>query len=74
VIWGYRFVEVQQHLARLGYQQVGTVEGIVIFRNGEAIFTIREPNVLGSLPENLVLDAFDNAGLPPPEPAAAYVD
>ena len=53
---------------------MSTVEGIVIFRRGGAIFTIREPNVLGSLPENLVLDAFDNAGLPPPEPAAGYVD
>jgi hypothetical protein len=74
VIWGYRFVEIEEHLARLGYRRTGIVEGIVLFRNGDEIFTIREPNVLGSLPENLILDAFDNAGLPPPEPAAGYVD
>ena len=74
MIWGYRFEAIEQHLATLGYRRVGSVEGIAIFRKGAEIFTLLESNTLGSLPENVVIDAFDNAGLPPPDPADDYVD
>ena len=74
MIWGYRFAQVEEHLASLGFRRVRTVEGIAIFRKDDEFFTIREPNALGSLPENIVLDAFDAAGLRPPPPADGYVD
>lgn len=74
MIWGYRFTEVEAHLEGLGYVRVRLVDGIVIFRSSDAIFTLREPNQDGMLPETVVIDAFDNAGLPPPPPASGYVD
>ena len=74
MIWGYRFPDVEAHLLRLGYARVRTVDGIVIFRRGPDVFTIREPNIHGMLPETIVMDAFDRAELDPPPPASDYVD
>lgn len=75
MIWGYRFDQVELHLHGLGDVKVRLVDGIVIFRRSDVIFTIREPNQDGMLPETVVVDAFDNAGLePPPQPRTMWTD
>ena len=74
MIWGYAFSEIEAHLSTLGFAEVRRVAGTVIFRKDRDIVPIREPNVDGLLPETIVLDAFDAAGLPPPRPATRYVD
>lgn len=74
MIWGYSFDEVERHLLALGFLRVRVVDGIVLFRRHDVIFTFREPNQDGMLPETLVVDSFDNAGLDPPPPASRYVD
>ena len=74
MIWGYEFSEIVEHLGRLGFSRASAVDGNVLFLRGGRIFTIREPNADGRLPETIVADAFDNAGLPPPPPATRYVD
>jgi hypothetical protein len=74
LIWGYRFTDIERYLADLGFVPVEEVAEHVLFLRGADV-TIRKPNVLGMLPENLVNDAFDSAGLPPPTDGAdSYVD
>lgn len=74
MIWGYGFDEVERHLLALGFFKLRVVDGVVLFRRRDVIFTVREPNQDGTLPETIVVDAFDNAGLEPPPPASRYVD
>ena len=74
MVWGYSFADIEEHLLALGYVRVRIIDGIVLFRRGDAIFTIRGPNLDGMLPETIVVDAFDNAGMEPPPPATRYVD
>ena len=74
MIWGYAFAEIETHLARLGFRRVREVAGTILFSRGDEAFTLRAPNVDGLLPETIVIDAFDRAGLPPPTPATRYVD
>lgn len=74
MIWGVSFALVEEHLAGLGYRRVRSVMGTILFIKGSEVFTIREPNVNGSLPENLVNDAFDTAGLDVPDWPVGWVD
>jgi hypothetical protein len=38
------------------------------------ILVVPAPNVLGRVPENLLADAFDAAGVPPPKLPVAWCD
>ncbi|MEA2861085.1 MAG: hypothetical protein QOC72_3124 [Methylobacteriaceae bacterium] len=68
MIYCVRFSEVVEYLNSIGFRQVGTVEGQVIFRgSNNKLAIIREPNVHGNLPENIVNDAFYTARLEPPD-------
>ena len=61
------FVDVVAHLNAIGFREVGRVEFQLIFRGPrDELFTLREPNIAGYLPEILVNDAFDAARMEPP--------
>ena len=62
-----RFVDVVAFLERGGFAEAGRTEASCIFRHPDGRQVIvRRPNVDGHVPEILVDDAFDAAGLPPP--------
>jgi hypothetical protein len=67
VIYCVQFSDVVEHLRGLGFREVGRVEGQVIFRGpNNKLAIIREPNVNGHLPENIVNDALVTARIDPP--------
>lgn len=67
MIYCVQFGDVIEHLRSVGFREVGRVEGQVIFRGpSNALAIIREPNVNGHLPENIVNDAFAAARIDPP--------
>lgn len=66
MIWCVSFAEIEAFLESAGYRRVRTVDGNVLFLKGRRPFTIREPNIHGELPENIVLDAFSAARIEPP--------
>ena len=57
---------VLDHLRTLGFEIIGSTNEADVFARGAEIVTIRKPNVNGHIPEILIEDAFDSAGLPPP--------
>ncbi len=62
-----RFAEIESHLERLGFALVRRVGQNRYYAHGTRVFTIREPNVDGNLPEIIANGAFDAAGLRPPD-------
>ncbi len=68
MIYCVAFSEVELHLGGLGFRRVGQTEGTVRFRadRPDRLITVRAPNVNGDVPEALINDAFDAAGLIPP--------
>lgn len=62
-----RFREVAEALASVSYRDVDRIEGVVIFEHpqGRRLY-LHAPNENGDIPEMLVNDAFDAAGLDPP--------
>lgn len=75
MIWGYPFAAIEAYLNSLGFKRRFETDLTVVFANAQRdIFTIRRPNVAGWLPENRVMDAFDNAGIEPPGQATDFGD
>jgi hypothetical protein len=66
MIYCVDFDEVERHLSRLGFRRAGRTERNSLFRRADDIVIIHAPNVDGHVPEILVNDAFDAAGLPCP--------
>ena len=67
MIYCVRDADILAHLETAGFTQIGeTPEGRAFMRGSEAL-TIRLPNLDGNIPEILVNDAFDAAGLTPPK-------
>lgn len=67
MIYCVRFAEVEHFLASAGWRRLGETERSVVFRKGEPIAVVPKPNVFGDLPETLVMEAFREAGIVPPQ-------
>lgn len=66
MIYCVRYEDVVTHLDSIGFRQTNqTAEGRT-FRRGIDRLSLRGPNQDGHVPEILVNDAFDAAGLTPP--------
>lgn len=67
MIYCVRYEDVVAHIESLAFRLIeATEEGRAFVRAGQRL-SLRGPNVNGDLPEVLVNDAFDTAGLSPPE-------
>ncbi len=68
MIYCVRFSDVERHLHELGFERVGQTEATIRFSadGGARLITVRAPNVNGDVPESLINDAFDTAGLSQP--------
>lgn len=66
MIYHVRFADIAEVLSAVGFEEVGRTEATIIYRREDRRFIIHAPNVNGHLPEILMLDAFDAAGLSPP--------
>lgn len=66
MIYCIRFEDVVAHLEQLGFRPAEATSESRIFRRSGERLSIRGPNVNGDVPEILVNDAFDAAGLQPP--------
>lgn len=74
MIYCVAFSDVDHHLRSLGLSYVETRDGICIYEKGDEDFAIREPNVNGDLPEMIVNDALNGAGLPVPSWTVRWCD
>lgn len=75
MIYCVRFLDVVSELAKLGFRDVGRTEASVIFARPDGRrAVIHAPNADGNLPEALVNDAFDAAGLIPPSWSVFWCD
>lgn len=66
MIYCVRFADVEAHLEEFGYTFVEAGPLTRLYARGDDEFTIRLPNVNGDLPEIVVDDAFQQAGLTVP--------
>lgn len=66
MIYCVRDEDVVAHLASVGFHLIGRSPEGRAFLRGKQRLSIRAPNQDGHLPEILVNDAFDVAGLTPP--------
>lgn len=66
MIYCVDFAEVVAHLRQRGFRVVSQTPATFIFFDGDSYLSLRKPNVNGHTPENLMLAAFDAAGLDPP--------
>jgi hypothetical protein len=66
------FREVEAHLAGLGFERIGETAETVVFVRGETdLVTLRR---VERLPETLMNNAFDRAGLDPPDLQTFWCD
>lgn len=66
MIYCVRYEDVVATLNGLGFASIGIDEGAEAFVCDVRLFSIRLPNVNGDLPEIIVNNAFEAAGLVPP--------
>ena len=66
MIYCVRLKDVLEHLRGQGFEFQEQVGETAIFLRGDENLTVHAPNVNGDVPEALVNDALDNAGLPVP--------
>lgn len=66
MIYCVRFRALEEHLYRLGFALFRATSITRVYRRGAEAFTIRAPNVNGDLPEIIVDEALNGAGLPVP--------
>lgn len=75
MIYCIKFSDVEEHLNRLGFAPSGRTEATVRFRAPSGtLITLRAPNIHGDVPEVLINDAFDAAGLAPPSWVVFWCD
>ena len=75
MIYCVRFEDVASHLHATGYREVARTERTVLFVRADGVrLLVRAPNVDGNVPESLVLDAFETAGLQPPDIRTFWCD
>lgn len=75
MIYCVRFSEVVARLTERGFREVGRTETSILFGHpdGDRV-VIHAPNLDGNIPEALVDDAFDSAGLIPPSWSVFWCD
>lgn len=74
MIYCVRFDDVVAHLTGLGFTAAGRTASTFLYQRGEDEFTIRIPNQNGDLPEAIINDALDSAGLPVPRWTVHWCD
>ena len=74
MIYCVKFDEVVNHLRSQGFQRHKQIGETVIFVKDDEDLTFHAPNVNGDVPEALVNDALDNAGLPVPSWTVFWCD
>lgn len=66
MIYCVRHAQGVAYLRELHFDLMGRTDEAELYAAGDRVISIRRPNVNGDVPENLVADAFDAAGLPLP--------
>lgn len=67
MIYCVTYEQVEGHLLSIGFSEIDRGDLTIDFEREGELLVLRAPNVNGHVPEVLVNDAFDAAGIAPPQ-------